>query len=68
MAKKLAVIISYLCLFSVLAIAGANEDPSAVPFTIEIRQYFTMAIVAVVCIVGGVVLFIKTGQSKTTHP
>ncbi|MBV8842291.1 MAG: hypothetical protein JO307_05720 [Bryobacterales bacterium] len=66
MTKKLGVMLSYLCLFSVLAFAASDNSYSAPPFAIEIRQYLTMAIVGVVCITGGVILFIRTGHSKTS--
>jgi hypothetical protein len=60
MAKKLLIIVSYLFLFAFLAFAeDANAAPTA---AIEIRQYLTMAIVAVVCVAGGILLFFKTGH------
>jgi len=68
MTKKLAAMLSYLCPFCVLAFAGTDDSYSATPVAIEIRQYLTMAIVGVVCVIAGVILFYKTGHSKTTHP
>ena len=61
MAKKLLIIVSYLFLFSFLALA--DESNSAPGVAIELRQYLTMAIVGVVCVVGGILLFFKTGHA-----
>jgi len=60
MSKKLPAIISYLLLFAALAFADASN--AAPTIAIEVRQYLTMAIVGAVCIIGGIVLFYKTGH------
>jgi hypothetical protein len=60
MSKKLPAIISYLLLFAVLAFA--DDSNTAPTIAIEVRQYLTMAIVGAVCIIGGIVLFYKTGH------
>jgi hypothetical protein len=61
MARKLLIVISYLFLFAVLALA---EDSNAAPgVAIELRQYLTMAVVGVVCVVGGILLFLKSGHA-----
>ena len=62
MTKKLLVIVSYLFLFSVLALAqDSNTAPGA---AIEIRQYLTMAIVGLVCVAAGILLFFKSGHAS----
>jgi len=63
MAKKIVAIVSYLFLFAVLALAGTVDSNAAAPAWIEFRQYMTMAIVGVVCVIGGALLFLKTGHS-----
>ena len=60
MSKKLPAIISYLLLFAVLAFA--DDSNTAPTIAIEVRQYLTRAIVGAVCIIGGIVLFYKTGH------
>ena len=67
MIKKLTVTFAYLFLFSMLALAGTEEAYSAMPFAIEFRQYATMAIVTIVCVIGGIVLFVKSGHIKPTR-
>ena len=60
MASKLLVIVSYLFLFCFVAF---GQDSNAAPTAaIEIRQFLTMGIVAVVCIAGGILLFWRSGH------
>ena len=64
MAKKVIALVSYLFLLAAFALAATTADSNApLPAWIELRQYLTMAIVAVVCVVGGVILFFKTGHA-----
>lgn len=51
----------FLVLFAALAF-GAPADASTVSPAIELRQYATMLIVGVVCVLGGVWLFFKTAH------
>lgn len=62
MANKLVALVSCLFLFAAVAVAGSVDSNAGAPAWIEVRQYMTMAIVAVVCIIAGVVLFVKTGH------
>lgn len=63
MATKILAFVSCLFLFAAVALAGSVEANTAAPAWIEFRQYMTMAIVGVVCVIGGLVLFVKSGHA-----